>query len=216
MQGNVNDPSIGLLVAATRRRLKQVIWSRLVPFNLTPQQFWVILHLHQGRAMSLHELAKNIWAGADLRQILLAELKPYDGEKESFMLAGPDLFVSSRAAVVLGMVFHELATNAAKYGALANNGGNVQVRWATNHDGDGTFLLEWQERGGPDASSNNRQGFGLKFIERSVSYELQGSAEVAFDPAGLRVSISAPMAELVGDGGSRPRPANSAGRNRNQ
>jgi len=166
---------------------------------------------------STHDvLAKNIWAGADLRQILLAELKPYDGEKESFMLAGPDLFVSSRAAVVLGMVFHELATNAAKYGALANNGGNVQVRWATNHDGDGTFLLEWQERGGPDASSNNRQGFGLKFIERSVSYELQGSAEVAFDPAGLRVSISAPMAELVGDGGSRPRPANSAGRNRNQ
>src|SRR5262249_59523434 len=116
--------------------------------------------------------ARRVGAGGGLRLLRVGGRKPYAGEKESFMLAGRDVFVSSRAAVVLGMVFHELATNAAKYGALANNGGNVQVRWATNHDGDGTFLLEWQERGGPDASSNNRQGFGLKFIERSVSYEL--------------------------------------------
>ena len=71
-----------------------------------------------------------------MRQILLAELKPYDGGKEAFLLAGPELFVSARAAVVFGMVFHELATNAAKYGALADAGGNVQVRWGTDHGND--------------------------------------------------------------------------------
>jgi DNA-binding MarR family transcriptional regulator len=62
MQGNPLDLSIGMLVAATRRRLKQVVWARLTPYNVTPQQFWVLLHLHQGRPMSLHELAANIWA----------------------------------------------------------------------------------------------------------------------------------------------------------
>src|SRR5512142_3190920 len=62
MQGNPLDLGIGMLVAATRRRLKQVVWARLVPYNLTPQQFWVLLHLYQGHPMSLHELAANIWA----------------------------------------------------------------------------------------------------------------------------------------------------------
>ena len=62
MQGNPLSDSIGLLVAAIRRRMKQVVWARLTPYNLTPQQFWVLLHLHQGPAMSLHELARNIWA----------------------------------------------------------------------------------------------------------------------------------------------------------
>jgi two-component sensor histidine kinase len=79
---------------------------------------------------STHDLlAKNIWAGADLRQILLAELKPYDGEKEAFLLTGPDLFVSARAAVVFGMVFHELATNAAKFGSLAAPEGRLLLAW---------------------------------------------------------------------------------------
>src|SRR5215471_4003222 len=96
MQGNVNDPSIGLLVAATRRRLKQVIWSRLVPYNLTPQQFWVILHLHQGRPMSLHELAKNIWADDPTacrivarlteRKLVRAESDPDDRRRFRLML----------------------------------------------------------------------------------------------------------------------------------
>src|SRR5262249_61526487 len=103
--------------------------------------------------------ARRVGAGGGLRLLRVGGRKPYAGEKESFMLAGRDLFVSSRAAVVLGMVFHELATNAAKYGALANNGGNVQVRWATNHDGEGTFLLEWEGRGGSCRRGKNTQGY---------------------------------------------------------
>jgi DNA-binding MarR family transcriptional regulator len=62
MQRSNVDESIGLLVAAARRRIKQVVWNRIRPYRMSPQQFWVILHLHQRDGMSLHELAGNIWA----------------------------------------------------------------------------------------------------------------------------------------------------------
>jgi two-component system, chemotaxis family, CheB/CheR fusion protein len=151
---------------------------------------------------STHDLlAKNVWAGADLHQILLAELDPYDGEKQAVRISGGSLFLSSRAAVVFGMIFHELATNAAKYGALSDATGNVQVSWRIDGEKDAqkNFVLEWQERGGPAAAPDHQRGFGLKFLERSVAYELQGSAELQFDPGGLRVMIRAPAAEVVGE-----------------
>jgi two-component system, chemotaxis family, CheB/CheR fusion protein len=152
---------------------------------------------------STHDLlAKNVWAGADLRQILLAELKPYNGEKDAIHLSGHDFFVSSRAAVVFGMIFHELVTNAAKYGALSDTSGNVQVKWKMVGDKDGkSFVLEWRERGGPAAVAVNKHGFGITFIERSIAYELQGSAELRFDPHGLHVTIRAPLAEVAGEAG---------------
>src|SRR5215813_13612522 len=91
-----NNDSIGLLVAAARRRMKQVIWSRLTPFNLTPQQFWVLLHLHGGRPMSLHELARNIWADDPTacrivarqteRKLVRAESDPEDRRRFRLML----------------------------------------------------------------------------------------------------------------------------------
>src|SRR5262249_20866781 len=209
-----------MLLAELNHRVKNAlatalsIASRTRRTSASLDEYYQALEGRLRALASTHDvLAKNIWAGADLRQILAAELKPYDGEKEAFVLTGPDLFVSSRAAVVFGMVFHELATNAAKYGALAGDGGSVQVRWTTDHGReDGSFVLEWQERDGPAASYQNKQGFGLKFIERSVSYELRGSADVSFDAKGLRVSIRAPLAELVGDGGKLARPANSPGK----
>jgi two-component system, chemotaxis family, CheB/CheR fusion protein len=206
-----------MLLAELNHRVKIALATALSIASRTRRtsgsldEFYQALEGRLRALASTHDvLARNIWAGADLRQILAAELKPYEGEKDAFVLTGPDLFVSSRAAVVLGMVFHELATNAAKYGALAGDGGNVQVRWTTDHGReDASFVLEWQEHGGPAAAHQNKQGFGLKFIERSVSYELQGSADVSFDAKGLRVSIRAPLPELVGDGGPLARLANS-------
>jgi two-component system CheB/CheR fusion protein len=165
-------------------------------------------HAFEGRLRALastHDLlAKNVWAGADLRQILLVELEPYKGEKEAILLSGRDLFVSSRAAVVFGMIFHELATNAAKYGALSDTGGNLQVRWDMDGEKDAkSFVLEWRERGGPAAGAAGKQGFGIKFIERSVAYELQGSAELRFDPGGLHATIRAPLTEVMGEAGEQ-------------
>ena len=65
-------------------------------------------------------------------------------------------------------------------------------------DGADTFVLDWLENGGPGAEAGEKQGFGLKFIERSIAYELQGTAELRFDPGGLHVRIRAPMSEVTG------------------
>jgi two-component system CheB/CheR fusion protein len=208
-----------MLLAELNHRVKNAlatalsIASRTRKTSVSLDDYYQALEGRLRALASTHDLlAKNIWAGADLRQILLAELKPYDGGKEAFLLAGPDLFVSARAAVVFGMVVHELATNAAKYGALADAGGHVQVRWGTDHDKDDAFALEWEERGGVAPKYENKQGFGVRFIERSVAYELQGTAEIKFEPQGLHVSIRAPLAELVGEGGPPPG-TNPAGKN---
>jgi len=80
----------------------------------------------------------------------------------------------------------------------------VQVRWRTEADKQAeNLVLEWQERGGPGAGAKNKQGFGINFIERSVAYELQGSAELRFDPGGLCVTIRAPISEVIGDSGAQ-------------
>jgi len=154
---------------------------------------------------STHDLlANNLWAGADLRQILLAELEPYGGaDKEAIRISGREVFLSSRAAVLFGIIFHELATNAAKYGALSAGGGTVQVRWRTEGDKAAeSFVLEWEERAGPAAGAADKRGFGIKFIERSVAHELRGSAELRFGPGGINVAIRAPMSELIGERGA--------------
>ncbi len=154
---------------------------------------------------STHDLlANNLWAGADLRQILLAELEPYGGvDKEAIRISGREVFLSSRAAVLFGIIFHELATNAAKYGALSAGGGTVEVRWRTEGDKAAeSFVLEWEERAGPAAGAADKRGFGIKFIERSVAHELRGSAELRFGPGGINVAIRAPMSELIGERGA--------------
>lgn len=158
----------------------------------------------EGRLQSLaaaHELlAENIWAGVDLRQLLVEELKPYHEGKDPPVFSGGDVFLPSRAALVFAMAFHELATNAAKYGALSGRGGFIKVSWrVAKVEGAALLRLDWTERGGPKTEKPTREGFGLSFVKRSVAYELHGSAELTFKPAGLQCRIEVPMTELRRD-----------------
>lgn len=162
----------------------------------------------EGRLQSLaaaHELlAENIWAGVDLRQLLVEQLKPYHEGKDSPVFSGGEVFLPSRGALVFAMAFHELATNAAKYGALSAPGGSVKVGWRTiKVEGAALLRLDWTERGGLMVEKPARDGFGLSFIKRSVAYELHGTAELTFKPAGLQCRIEVPMTELRRD----PEPA---------
>jgi two-component sensor histidine kinase len=86
------------------------------------------------------------------------------------------------------MVIHEMITNSAKYGALSDNRGRVEI--ATALDALGRLTIEWSEQGGPPVKPPTRRGFGSTVIERSIRHDLNGDAQVEFAPAGLRAAVS--------------------------
>ncbi|WP_343715073.1 CheR family methyltransferase [Inquilinus sp.] len=202
-----------LLLAELNHRVKNTLASVLSIAGRTRQSSASLEEFSQsfeGRVQSLasaHELlAENVWSGADLRQTLLRELQPYHEGKDPPVLTGGEVFLPARAALIFAMAFHELATNASKYGALSAPGGAVKVGWRVVKSAATPFLrIEWTERGGPKTAEPTREGFGLSFVKRSIAYELHGNAELTFKPAGLQCRIEVPMTEL------RPDPERSPG-----
>jgi two-component system, chemotaxis family, CheB/CheR fusion protein len=140
-------------------------------------------------------LARGSWEGASLRDLLLQELEPYRSEEDArFVVEGPDFGLRPNAALVLGMAFHELATNAAKYGSLSKPAGRVRVRWDILRGSEpGVLRLKWAETGGPPVATTGHKGFGSIVIERGLSLELGGKAELDFAPSGLVCTIEIPL-----------------------
>lgn len=133
-------------------------------------------------------LTDSHWAGAGLRQILSQELGPYGAERVA--MDGEDVHLPARVALSLGMVFHELATNAAKYGALST-AGRLMLSWSVT--GEGSLVFEWRETGGPPAAQPKRRGFGSRLIERSVAGELGGHITFSYGDDGLVVRFDVPL-----------------------
>ena len=143
-------------------------------------------------------LAENRWRGASLRGLLEAAVSPYrNGPAGRIVLDGPDLLLNPRAAQALSLSFHELASNAAKYGALSLASGNLAVHWRTVADGEPHLAIDWSERNGPAVTPPERTGFGVRLIEQTLSYDLRGAARLDYRAAGLQASLTFPMAELV-------------------
>ena len=92
------------------------------------------------------------------------------------------------------MVFHELSTNAAKYGALSQSGGRVSVRWTVvaEHTPGATLRIEWQETGGPEVVVPVRKGYGTSVIRDLLVYEPGGRVDLVFSPGGVRCTIQLP------------------------
>jgi two-component system CheB/CheR fusion protein len=151
----------------------------------------------EGRIRALanaHDLlSRSGWSGADLRDIVATELEPYS-DQHRLSIRGNRIVLAASAALTFSMIVHELATNAAKYGALSANGGAVQVDWSSE---GGRFVLHWQERDGPKIATPERYGFGVRLIERSVANDLQGQATIAFEADGLRCKIDVPLREAL-------------------
>ena len=103
--------------------------------------------------------------------------------------------VLPRAAVALGLIFHELATNAAKYGALSRDGGRVSIRSSGTAE-EGALRVEWVESGGPQVSPPSKRGFGRTVISRSLGYSANGGAEIDFRPEGVVCVIRIPGEDL--------------------
>ncbi len=147
-----------------------------------------------------HEvLTRNDWTGAQLRELLAGQLRPYQmGGGERFRLTGPDVRLVPKAAIALSLVLSELATNAAKYGSLSVDRGTVGVTWNLEMGADVPRLrIVWREQGGPAVLPPTRRGLGTGLIERSLSHELGGLARIAFNPQGLICEMEFP---LEGDG----------------
>lgn len=132
--------------------------------------------------------------GAELGETIRMALAPFDAGGDRFSLSGPRLRVEARICTAIALAFHELATNAIKYGALSNDKGRVDITWDAAADGE--LVLVWAEVGGPTIMPPDRKGFGSRMIEQLLTAELQGKATLDFHPAGLRYTIRAPLAAL--------------------
>ncbi|WP_297511591.1 HWE histidine kinase domain-containing protein [uncultured Caulobacter sp.] len=135
---------------------------------------------------SAHDLlTRRNWEGADLGELLAEALQPYASQVK---LEGPPVPLSPNAAVALTMIFHELGTNASKYGALSTDAGRVTVSWSL---GAGALLtIEWRERGGPRVTPPATSGFGSRLIAASLRGDLAGSATFDYAPEGLTCVLS--------------------------
>lgn len=142
-------------------------------------------------------LTRETWRGAELADVVAATLAPFDGAALRVRAHGPGLRLPPNAALVLNMALHELATNAAKYGALSTPDGYVEVAWhlASPAEGESDAVLDllWSERGGPAVAQPALRGFGSQLIERGVSYQLGGSVQLGFDPAGVECRFLIPL-----------------------
>jgi two-component sensor histidine kinase len=155
----------------------------------------------QSLAGSHDLLVQEDWQGASMRELVRSQLGHYsDREDPQIELSGGPMQIPPDAAQHIGMALHELATNAAKYGALSTPGGKVQISWQTSPATDATPMcqLTWEESGGPPVERPSRRGFGRVVLERTVARALQGEVSIDYAATGLRWSLEFPRSNLTG------------------
>jgi two-component system CheB/CheR fusion protein len=151
----------------------------------------------EGRIKSMattHELLSHRrWQGIPLAELVRRELAPY-ATAQNTRIAGPHVVLSAEAGQTLAMVFHELATNAAKFGAISNGSGRVSVRWSFRRNGhmESWLCIQWKESGGPIVVPPTRSGFGTSVVRELIPYELCGSVELEYPSEGFRCKLAIP------------------------
>ena len=154
-----------------------------------------------GRIRSLgstHEiLSDRGWLGLPLAELVQRKLAPYatDTNAEIF---GPEVMLSAEAGQTMGMVLHELVTNAAKYGALSTSSGRVSIRWLLPLNGSASdrLVFKWRETGGPVVVSPSKSSYGMNVIRELIPYELGGTVEYLLSPEGAQCQMDIPLARL--------------------
>jgi PAS domain S-box-containing protein len=139
-------------------------------------------------------LMQHTWEPTPISGATETALKPFYTSRGRIRFAGPEILLTPSATVTLTLALHELATNAAKYGALANEEGEIEIRWAID---DGRLTFTWREEGGPPVEKPTRTGFGTRLLEKAVARDLGAQLTLDFAPAGIVCTISAPLARLT-------------------
>jgi two-component system CheB/CheR fusion protein len=147
-------------------------------------------------------LSRDDWKGAKLRDIVDAVLSPFVGQERDWLsVRGPEIRLKPQVVVGLGLILHEVATNASKYGAWSAEAGQVSLTWKRlTTDGD-ELRIEWLESGGPPVAPPENKGFGLNFVSRSTEHELRGGCEHAFPSEGYRCVLTVPAQAIMIDRG---------------
>jgi light-regulated signal transduction histidine kinase (bacteriophytochrome) len=145
----------------------------------------------QALARAHDQITSLNWAPAALRSLLESEAGAYLGARAGRVaMGGPDVSLDPKAFATLALVVHEMMTNSAKYGALADSTGQVEVSW--KFDQNSSLVIQWSESGGPPVSPPSRRGFGTTIIERSIPFDLNGDAELRFDLLGVQARFVIP------------------------
>jgi PAS domain S-box-containing protein len=188
------EESRELLLQESRHRIKntlatvQAIAGQTLRHTPPVEQQAFLARLHAlGEAHDL--LTSENWDQAPLRDVVKRALNPFlSSQQQRIAVDGPDVWVPANKSLQLTLALHELATNAAKYGALSNGTGQVRVSWELLSNGEGrTVRLSWLENGGPPVTAPARKGFGSLLIEQSFAGE--GQTHFEFAPKGLRCSL---------------------------
>ena len=189
-----------LLIAELDHRVKNVLATVSVVASRTQEtsssmaDFVAAL---DGRIKSMattHELlSRRHWHGISLAELVQRELAPY-ATVSNTRIEGPDVTLSAEAGQTIAMVFHELATNAAKFGALSAVAGHVSVRWNHRRNGHAKSWLwiQWEECGGPKVAPQIRSGYGTSVIRDQIPYELGGTVDLVHAPDGICCRLEIP------------------------
>jgi len=149
----------------------------------------------QAMAASQDMLTRSRWQKADLSELLRIELSQAFGkELPDGVLAGPKVMLSETATQALGLTFHELATNALKYGEVGNSPDALKVEWRVEQGGN-RLRLSWRETGSAPVIAPEKPGFGTKLIDMNITRELKGTIRRDYRSDGLHIEIEIPLAD---------------------
>ena len=169
---------------------------RLTKAKSTPEFVSTVEGRIHALAATHNLLSATRWQGASLGQIVEEELAPYRTDhRERIEAGGPAAMLLPATAQAVALALHELATNAAKYGALSTEGGHLRLTWTID---DRSLVLDWTETGGPRATEPISLGFGLSIVRSSIEAQFRGGVLYEWRPEGLHVRLSIPRAQIVG------------------
>lgn len=194
------------LVSELNHRVRNMLQVVIGLANQTLRRCVDLKHFEttfMGRMQSLaraYELvSRGGWHEVSVSELLSTQLAPFAAEGNRYSIEGENVLLTASAALALGLVLYELATNATKHGALSVPDGRVDVAWRVEPKGDGASALvfSWRERNGPSVSEPERRGFGSELLQRQLRYELNGIATMDFHQDGLRVKLEIPVRGTV-------------------
>ena len=201
---NQDQAHCKMLIDELNHRVKNTlstVQSIVVQALRTPASPEIIRESIESRLLALsrsHDLlTSDHWEGAGLHDLVENALEPFGvagGRAERFAIAGENVLLPPKATLTLAIAFHELATNAVKYGAFSNEAGSILIDWSVEPaPGGKRLILCWREKDGPPVLPPSGKGFGSWVLERGLAHELEGSVTLDYRPDGVVCTIDIPL-----------------------